>query len=73
MSSAELRRQLGTTGTLFAGAGAAGALAGVVLLALLAVGVQPERLLPIVAPLGAVTVGLLVAANVWALANRHSD
>ena len=67
----ELRHDLGTGGTFFAGAGAAGVLVGLFLLVLLAIGVSPGLLTPVVTALAGATVGLLVATNVWMLWARR--
>ena len=70
-SVTELRHDLGTGGTFFAGAGAAGVLVGLFLLVLLAIGVSPGLLTPVVTALAGATVGLLVATNVWMLWARR--
>jgi uncharacterized membrane protein YeaQ/YmgE (transglycosylase-associated protein family) len=62
--------RLGTIGTLVSGAGALGALVGLALLASLAVGVSTKQLVPIVSPLVAAVV-VLVISNVWALATQR--
>ncbi len=67
-SVAEIRHKLGRDGTFFAGAGAVGALIGLVLLALLVIGIaSADQLTVIVGLLVGMTVGLFITAHLWLL------
>jgi hypothetical protein len=68
-SVAEIRHRLGRGGTFFAGAGAVGALVGLVLLALLVADLAPaDQLTFVVGLLVGMAVALLVGANLWLMA-----